>query len=360
MKDIANSPVIFVLRDRIMEKLSLSREELYDLFWSKPLARLSDELDFSISVLRQLSLEQQIPLPWHGYWSTRPSNFPRMRTSLPEVTASQTIILSEALQAAARALRFPGETANSFLVPAKLKDADPLVAVAAKALQEGDPLYGLEGMYETRRGQLPIRVSKNNMDRALRIMDTLVKCWRRRGYEIGFADKETKVHLRNVELRISLRETVRMLPKKKASDPQRYESTGLLAFKVDGWLEREWKDGKVPLENNVAEILDHMEIAARDLEHIWVENEVRRKKDVAEQQVKAAEIRSNEQENKAFETLILEAQRWQQLRVLDDYLNELSRSIPRTPAFEEWLNWARNRRRIFDPIQQRQSSIEIP
>ena len=341
-----------------MEDITLSREELYDLFWSKPLGRVSGELQFSVPVLRQFCREQKIPLPWEGYWSTQKSNYPKTRTELPENDVQQKIALPEMLYAAEAALRFPGETENTFRIPVKLTDPDPLIVIAARTLQERDQIYGMDGMYGTLQGQLSLRVSKKNMDRALRIMDTLVKCWRRRGYEISFTDKETKVHVRKVDLRVSLRETVKILPEANRSDFKRYESTGALAFKVDGWLGREWKDSKAPLEDNVAEILDHMEVAVRDLEHFWAENEVRRKNELEKQQAKAAEILSDEKERLAFETLVQEAQRWDQLRVLDSYLNELSRVTKRTPAFEEWLSWARYRRRLFDPVYQRQLTSE--
>jgi hypothetical protein len=64
-------------------------------------------------------------------------------------------------------------------------------------------------------------------------------------------------------------------------------------------------------------------------------------------------IRKDTEEMAAFEALLQETQRWQQFKVLDSYLEELSRSEPGTPAFRQWLSWARERRRVFDPGQLR-------
>ncbi len=98
-------------------------------------------------------------------------------------------------------------------------------------------------MHSTERDQLPIRVSKSNIGRALRIMDTLVKCWKRRGYHITIQEGEAYVHLRKVRDRISLREISKKLPKKSQYDVQELEPTGQLALRVDWWGAENGKTG---------------------------------------------------------------------------------------------------------------------
>jgi vacuolar-type H+-ATPase catalytic subunit A/Vma1 len=85
-------------------------------------------------------------------------------------------------------------------------------------------------------------------------------------------DKETTVYLREVNIRVGLRETTTVEPSNEHFSSRVHKATGKLAFKVDGGLDREWKDDMVPLENHVHEILDYMEVAARDLEKSWAEN----------------------------------------------------------------------------------------
>lgn len=327
-----------------METINFTREALYDLIWSKPLNAAAGECGVYTSVLRQLCQDQNIPLPWGGY---KPG---KERTVLP---AGAQLDFPAAVAAAISSLDFPGETTASFIVPRKLADPDPLITAAQNTTKQDFQLHGMDHMLRSGFGELAIRASKANMDRALRIMDTLVKAWRVRSYRIVNQDKETTIYLREVSLRIGLRELTKTLPATDKYGSRRYENTGLLVFKVTGWLEREWRDGKAPLETHIQEILDHMEVAARDLEKIWANRKAEEKKNELEKQALAARIQENAEEKAAFEALVAEAQRWHQLQILDQYLDELSHNIPRSRAFDQWLSWARHRRRLFDPAQKR-------
>jgi hypothetical protein len=51
-----------------MEKIVLSRKELYDLVWSQPMAVLLQKYEIKNSKLRKLLSEISIPIPEMGYW----------------------------------------------------------------------------------------------------------------------------------------------------------------------------------------------------------------------------------------------------------------------------------------------------
>lgn len=67
----------------------------------------------------------------------------------------------------------------SFKVRIHLLHLNKLIAVAEKSMQ-ADYQYRSEQLVRTDQGHLPIGVSKSNLARALRIIDTLMKCRRRR------------------------------------------------------------------------------------------------------------------------------------------------------------------------------------
>ncbi|MDB5004376.1 MAG: hypothetical protein JWQ34_2601 [Mucilaginibacter sp.] len=325
--------------------MNFNREELYELIWTKPLSSVAATCGVSMPVLRQLCLDHAIPLPWGGF---KPG---KERTELPE---SQGFDFPAALAAAANSLHFPGETTATFQVARKLNDPDPYIIAAQNTIKEDYQFHRMPHMLRAGFGQLAIRSSKSNWDRALRIMDTLVKAWQHRGYRISNQDKETIVHLREVRIKVSLRETTTVTPPKEKYGSQIHTATGQLALKIDGWLDREWKDGKVPLETHIQEILDHMEVAARDLEKVWAKRQAEEEQEAIEEQAEATRLKENTEEAAAFEALLQEAQRWHQFTILDQYLDALQKSIPRSPAFQQWLNWARHRRRLFDPIAKAQ------
>ncbi|MZQ49779.1 MAG: hypothetical protein GT598_12340 [Bacteroidales bacterium] len=51
-----------------MEKIILTRKELYDLVWSKPVAALLRKFDIKNSELRKILNEMDIPTPEMGHW----------------------------------------------------------------------------------------------------------------------------------------------------------------------------------------------------------------------------------------------------------------------------------------------------
>lgn len=52
-----------------MKSLNLTRKELYDLVWEKPVSRLAEELGVKPSELRGYWIKFEIPLPEQGHWS---------------------------------------------------------------------------------------------------------------------------------------------------------------------------------------------------------------------------------------------------------------------------------------------------
>lgn len=327
----------------------ISKSEFFDMVWSKPLFRLSAELTITASVLRQICFDLNIPVPEGYYWSR--DNYGSSHYQPPALSDGELLFDLTAAAASAKAkLRYPGESKQTFKISSKLDNPDPLIIAAQNTIVQDYNLYGMPEMLKAGHGEIAIRASKANMNRAMRIMDTLVKCWRGRNYVIKIQQKETSVIVREVWFRVSLREVTKKLPKKGRYDLQQYESTGRLALRVDGHLDQEWRDGKQQLENYIEEIADQMEIAARDLEKIWAVNAAKRAEEEEAQGIKDEQVRNTEAERHAFESLIVEAQRWQQLRTLDEYLEELYKVKKHTPAFMEWYRWAKERRKIFDPI----------
>ena len=51
-----------------MGKVELTRQELYDLVWSKPMSRLALEYNISDNGLRKICKKHEIPLPLLGHW----------------------------------------------------------------------------------------------------------------------------------------------------------------------------------------------------------------------------------------------------------------------------------------------------
>lgn len=51
-----------------MEKVEVTRQELYNLVWSKPMIKLALEYNLSDNGLRKICKKHEIPLPQLGHW----------------------------------------------------------------------------------------------------------------------------------------------------------------------------------------------------------------------------------------------------------------------------------------------------
>jgi hypothetical protein len=356
-------------------KAPFTREELYEHVWSKPVSKLEGELSLSTFDIRQWCKKLEVPLPMQGHWSRIQFGKPVERIPLPELSAETQAELAaaetappdlkESRQVHEPPILFPGEKEQSFAVPDRLINPDKLTIAAEHTLRSRITKPNPEfGTVHTDLGQLNIRVSPGNINRALRIMDTLVKCWRRRGYRIEFDGRDMLVCRRKVEQRVRLWEITTKRPKETLYGHQLYDPTGKLAFKMEYVLGKEWRDGKTFLEDQILDILNQVELAARYLEKTWADQaekdafrEAAKKQPVVEQLVnedketvvKPGKVKKKKKKKKKFKKLLKEAKRWKELKVLDEYLVDLFYKCEHTPEFLEWMAWAKNKRGLTVP-----------
>jgi len=69
--------------------LSLSREQLYELVWSKPMQHLAKEYGLSDRGMAKLCARQQVPVPPRGYWARKNSGYKVDRPPLPAFVAKE-------------------------------------------------------------------------------------------------------------------------------------------------------------------------------------------------------------------------------------------------------------------------------
>jgi hypothetical protein len=336
-------------RRQIMTNKTFSREELYQLVWSKPVSKLAIELGLSTFEIRKLCRDKEIPLPEQGHWAKLQFGKAVVQIPLPPKEIIPVIKAKPSETHEEEPIISPHETELPFKVPERLLNPDPLILEAEKGLRREQYHASDHGTVSTGT-VLPIRVTKANINRALRIMDTLVKCWKKRGYYIEARGNDTYVCLRKVDLRIRLWELTKKLPKASDRDRQRYEPTGQLAFKTDYWMGREWKDGRLMLEDQILNILNHMELAARDLERTWAENKRREEERNIAVKLEREKLKKQKGSKIAFKKLLKEANRWKKLKTLDEYLKKLRETKDPSPAFKKWLQWAKEYRLAADPF----------
>jgi hypothetical protein len=187
--------------------VKLTREELYQKVWTTPATRLAKEFGISDVALGKICRKMEIPKPPPGYWrkivTGQSSHIPPLPapnndtlTNIyipPHIQAEQLTLKDPQVSERLAAEQLPE---NRIVVAETLVDPHSLIArmLSWRKKQSHDAEVG-----ETdERDSLPdVEVSEGSLDRALRIMDAILKAVEARGYEVkvsrDYWEKATRV-----------------------------------------------------------------------------------------------------------------------------------------------------------------------
>lgn len=347
-----------------MEEVKLTRKELYDLVWSKPMTFLSKKYNLSDVGLRKICLKMNIPLPKAGYWEKIKWNKPvsieildETYTGVQDVTFNldknkKTIISNN--HSSVKNLQKEIEKNLSLTVPSKLSSPHKLIIAARDNLNRKDR-YVNNGLVSTQRGHLDIKVSPVNITRTLRFMDTLIKVLNKRGHDVILENENTYAIVFNEQIKISLREKLkRTIVPGKYYEHAEYNPTGLLCFRIDGFYGKEWIDGKLLIEDQLSNIISKLE---HESNRIKVQKEETRKfheKFEEKQRIKREAEEQKQKELIDFTELLLSAERWRKATLLRSYIHDVEQQaiLKKTVSAElnNWIHWARQKVNWYDPF----------
>jgi len=333
--------------------IRLTREELYQMVWDMPMTDIAKKYMISDVGFRKLCIRLNIPFPKSGDWTKirsghfveRPElpityhgkDYAELEERPPEKPVKQVSELDALIKQISRE-KLP------FKVPERLTRPDLLIVAAKESLaKQTDPNF--PGMAVTVKGQLDIRVTTANVARALRFMDTLIKCVRARGFRYSVEADGNYVVIRQIKLRVNFRErTSRIRVHDKPYQEYEWQPNGNLVFRLDSRLKAEWQDLKTQLlEDQLPKVLAKLELAAKQEEEylanarLWQDNWERQRKAQAEWQAR------QRKELKEFLNLINSAKQWRLAQLLREYLFSLSE------ADLDWLEWANKKADWLDP-----------
>ncbi len=174
------------------ETKPLTRRELYDLVWSRPMIRLADEFGVTGTGLAKICQRHDVPTPPRGYWaklqhSKRVSQEPFVPATEP--TKERVVIQGgtwrlpdEARQVIRRARQQKAERTRPAPTPLPAEvplpaepDLHPLLRRTALVLRKAKP--DTDGAaHATSEGTVGIVVAQAAVERAISIADALVRC----------------------------------------------------------------------------------------------------------------------------------------------------------------------------------------
>lgn len=258
-----------------MKKETLTREEFYNEVWKTPLLTLSKKSNISDVGLKKLCSRLDIPLPKVGHWQKLQFGKNVKQIPLPVVNSDKQIIELE--------LRTAESIAN-FGLPSEIsKRKDEVKLQFGDDLRVPDTLTNPENIIISTRKHylatykrkwdssdysllhLNLKVSEQQLQRALLFMDTLIKVLKRKGYDIRIESNETILLINQQQIKIALREKTKVVQTGTKSWERTNEPIGKFVLKIESWGSKEWTEGNFSLEEKLPEIIAGIELKAEEV-----------------------------------------------------------------------------------------------
>lgn len=371
-----------------------NRDELYEEAWSIPMKTLAKKYGISDVGLAKVCRKLSIPLPGRGYWAKKEAGQNVEHLSLPPL--KEKIVLQKPAprveppklsdfatqEEMAQIEQLERTTGEALIKRGSL--AHPLIVQARSILKGAQP--DDRKILWTRGSCLDIRVSKDSLDRALRLMAGLISAIEDAGFTVSIeADRnekreQTVAKIHGQKIRFGLTEKVDRIeiaaPAKGGllervltfgGKPITLEPSGRLS--VEAWTawgsnRRSWKDGKSRVEEQLSQVVGgFIRFAAADR----AEAE-RRAADERDRQ-RAAEIRAQLEESIRAEQSKVRALRnaaanWSRAQQIRSFISAARDSAvrnaqpiqPGTP-FGDWVVWAERQADRLDPLTESPGSI---
>ena len=184
------------------QSIVLTREQLYEKVWTRPVWSLAKEWGISDVGLAKICKKHNIPRPGPGYWARKEHGYNPRQTPLPKgdgagvieipyYKANPRVFDDEQAQKAREKGAAEGEIENRIVVSETLNDPHPLIVHTEKNLR-GAKRDEKGFLTATAKGSLSLVSAPASVGRAMRILDALIKALESRGMKIRIEDGDHK------------------------------------------------------------------------------------------------------------------------------------------------------------------------
>jgi hypothetical protein len=373
------------------EPTILSRDTLYKQVWETPIHRLAKEYGLSDVGLAKICKRLNVPRPGRGFWVRRQKGWPVKIPPLPplkhgqidkvriEKKASPPTLESDNSPIAALIAR-ERLPENHIVVSEMLTAPHPLVKETKKILKGTKPDdYGR--VWSTQESCLDIRVGAQSLDRALRIMDAIIKSLEKRGYEVTARSRnnqdtaaivlgekvclgiEEGSHRRERELTSQEKKDRERWPNLYTTTPYIYVPSGMLSLKIKVWgcgtLRKQWSDGtKQRLEDRLNDFVMGLLRVSEGLTAARLEREERERRWEEEKRRREEQERQRKEEEERIRILENTVSNWQKSQQVRSFITAFREAaiakhgyIEHGSELDKWLQWASDYADRIDPLK---------
>jgi hypothetical protein len=355
-----------------MKTQRVTRKDLYDLVWSKTLAKLTEEFAYTNEGIKKICKEFDVPMPDNGYWSKLKfdSNIQKAKLN-PIFNKEDKIQLTIREQGnlenvdqtplTRRTKEIESNKKAPLIVPNKLINPDILIQNTKKIfeIRKKDKYYRDEKI-----DAIHMPIEEKNFERALLIMDTFIKLLKFRGHSFkrDHNNRGPHINVNDVLFSFAMREKNKRIPGTKLYDSSTYVPTGILILKIgESYKAMEWSDGATKLEKQLAKIVAKIELEAqKELE--WREKcRISQIKREEEENIRKEYEARKELEFDKTKELFKAAEYHNKAKMIREYIDSIEIQATNkqclTPELEEWLKWAKDKVDWFDPLVNKEDNL---
>jgi hypothetical protein len=324
---------------------------------------LTQQYAFSNEGIKKVCRQFEIPMPDGGYWMKLKFNKKVKKEKLNSIFGGvDKIVLTireegnpvnvDQTPLTIRTKEIENDPNAPLIVPDEITKPD-ILTIQTKQYWKGK--ISFTSYREDNRIKYPIRVEKNNRERALRFMDTLTKLLRYRGHTLSKKYGYDCVLIDGIYIEIDLREASKRVPSKPPYGGTTLEPIGEFIFKIGKYSrEKEWRDGKVKIEDLLARIVAKLEIYAEDEKKRNEESRIHKIKYEEEKQRLEAIKKRRDEEVAKFNKLVALSEQYDKTRLIRQYIEARKQNAidtnTLTPEKLEWITWATDKADWVDPL----------
>ena len=377
--------------------MSINRQTLYEEGWSEPVTIVAQRFGLSDVGLAKICRKLRVPLPSRGYWAKVKAGKVMRRAPLPildnsgQITVRLTKLDPAALEArvaAKQGERRIREAAGAVVVPPTLEDPHPLVKAAEKRLKQRDGWNNETGLRAAPAEVIDIEVTRSTLNRALLLVDTLIKELGKQAIAVRIDPQANKTFLdvEDTPIVLTVTEYVKRTAHQETPREKRarerywhrplgvpsedypviprfdFHPTGQLTITAGTWPSRNWRDTlKKQVERRLGEVVAGIVSLAAEIRTRQAEM-ARQEKERREADERYAALKERlENEKASFKELEDDAGKWERASRLRAYTDAVERHALANgglaPDLISWLAWARAKADWLNPVIQASDPI---
>lgn len=379
----------------VMETIKLTRQQLYDLVWTKPMYELCQQFGLSDNGLRKNCKKLNIPIPYIGYWSKLKYGKNPEKPPLPKTLDSSNAVVElkklnkeelarhKFILEEDKLERTPYDVVKDeidkmnpklFIVPKRLYAKDPLIINSKEYYRnEQNGCWGGYPYTSKAKQALNIQVSNGLLERALRIFSIIIKVLRHRGHDVIVEEGKTFALIHGERVLLRLNEKMKRIEnpnEKQTYYKYLFVDSGNLRFEMGIDDFSSWHRPLKVEDNEKRKLEDCIKTIVTKIEYQYIHilerraEEERRRREWEEKERIRKEIERQEQLKKErhdaeisrLKRVFVDAERYNKANILRIYIKGIETHDSERQQIEN-IEWIKQKIEWLDPFINKEDHI---